>query len=464
MNSKSPFVGIQAGAHSVFDEGPERMLEIMNDTARVNAVFVYSHTYHPVRRAYPHGPSHGLPDSKPSGKPLTCNWVTPHEEYYTGTTLRHWRDPAKREFDDRDVLAELIPVAKEKGVKVYARALEGVGPHMLEAVHNFDKVQSEDLRGRKLPRACWNHPEYRRWWLATVEDMTRSYDLDGFMFGPERGGPLGPLLFHGQDVGCFCGHCVAAAERRGVDSKRARKGFEELIAMVGSPSPERPVDGFFGSILRVWMKYPEVLAWDYGQHLAKESLMAEIYRLAKGIKPRLRVGWHIAHYIVTWDLFQRAEMNYTDIASYADFIKPCVYFNVAGSRLASWEDDARRRILGDLDPATAHAWMTRTFGFDPAQEPALAELATRPYSQDYVRREVRRCVAQSGEVPVYAGIGIDLPGSGNVMASPEETKAAVRAAFEAGAQGLILSREYDEMRLESLSAVGSAIASLPKPL
>jgi len=38
---------------------------------------------------------------------------------------------------------------------------------------------------------------------------------------------------------------------------------------------------------------------------------------------------------------------------------------------------------------------------------------------------------------------------------------ATRKAFEAGAAGVLISREYDEMRLPNLRAVGRAIASLP---
>ena len=185
--------------------------------------------------------------------------------------------------------------------------------------------------------------------------------------------------------------------------------------------------------------------------------MAEMFHLIKRIKPQLQVGCHIPHYTVTWDFFHRAEMDYADIAAYADFLKPCVYFNVSGTRLANWENDARKRFLGDLDPVTAHAWITRIFGFDPEKEPPVEKLATQCYSPDYVHREARRCVERSKGVPVYAGVGIDVPGPGNVMATPDETAAAVRAAFEAGAKGLLLSREYDEMRLESLVAVGNAV-------
>jgi hypothetical protein len=45
---------------------------------------------------------------------------------------------------------------------------------------------------------------------------------------------------------------------------------------------------------------------------------------------------------------------------------------------------------------------------------------------------------------------------------PERTYEAVQKAFEAGADGILISREYNEMRLESLSAVGKALDDLNK--
>ena len=40
------------------------------------------------------------------------------------------------------------------------------------------------------------------------------------------------------------------------------------------------------------------------------------------------------------------------------------------------------------------------------------------------------------------------------------TKAAVMAAFQAGAHGVLLSRKYSEMRLANLSGAGEAIREL----
>jgi hypothetical protein len=61
-------------------------------------------------------------------------------------------------------------------------------------------------------------------------------------------------------------------------------------------------------------------------------------------------------------------------------------------------------------------------------------------------------------IPVYPGVGFDVPvRSPEFRSRPEVVSEAVREASRAGAKGLILSREYDEMRVENLKAVGSVI-------
>jgi hypothetical protein len=63
-----------------------------------------------------------------------------------------------------------------------------------------------------------------------------------------------------------------------------------------------------------------------------------------------------------------------------------------------------------------------------------------------------------GKCQVYPGIDIGIPtGRNSRKASAEDTYAAVTAALKAGADGLILSRKYSEMRLDNLAAAGRAI-------
>ena len=66
----------------------------------------------------------------------------------------------------------------------------------------------------------------------------------------------------------------------------------------------------------------------------------------------------------------------------------------------------------------------------------------------------------AGKIPVYPGVGFDIPGHDgeHFPSDPQTLYRATYRAFEAGAKGLIVSREYDEMRVENLRAVGRGCA------
>ncbi len=80
---------------------------------------------------------------------------------------------------------------------------------------------------------------------------------------------------------------------------------------------------------------------------------------------------------------------------------------------------------------------------------------------DYVYRETKRSVASAnGKTKIYSGIGFDVPGS--PPEDPEKIYEATLKAFEAGSGGIVVSREYEEMRVPNLKAVGRAVHELEK--
>ncbi len=59
---------------------------------------------------------------------------------------------------------------------------------------------------------------------------------------------------------------------------------------------------------------------------------------------------------------------------------------------------------------------------------------------------------------IWPGIEIDIPtGEKEKKTTPEDVYQAVKATFDGGAHGIILSRKYSEMRLDNLRAAGRAI-------
>ncbi len=74
-------------------------------------------------------------------------------------------------------------------------------------------------------------------------------------------------------------------------------------------------------------------------------------------------------------------------------------------------------------------------------------------------RETKRALeGVKGKCGILTGIDIDVPvEEGSRRASSEDTYLATLAALKAGAQGVILSRKFSEMRLTNLAGAGKAI-------
>lgn len=470
---ENKFLGIQLGSHSVFDEGVDHCLGKLQETAGINALFVYSHMHHhgfsTNRTLGALAPDHGITPKDPTKRNFTMVWVEPHDEYYAGTPIRYRRDPEKEEYADRDILAELIGPAHGRGMQVFARILEGHSASLAALIPNWAKLLSVDVYGRLYELPCWNNPNYRNLWTSTVEDLFKSYpDLDGFKYGSERSGPLASLIFSGSNLwaartvpGCFCEYCRARGREKGIHVERARVGLQHLYEFMQGlqDGTARTGDGVVVTLLRYLLKFPEILAWEYQWHEAKEEVAKLMYGAIKTIKPSAQVGWHVYHRGTTWDPIFRAETDYAEMAHYSDWIKPVVYHDVAGPRIRRDIEGLQQTILREFSGSQILSMIYATMGYNPELEPAYEELPVTGLTPDYVYRETKRCVdGVQGKVPVYAGVGFDIPHEKEHFRSdPETVYRATLKAFEAGAKGLVVSREYDEMRLDNLRAVGRAV-------
>jgi hypothetical protein len=185
-----------------------------------------------------------------------------------------------------------------------------------------------------------------------------------------------------------------------------------------------------------------------------------MYGTVKGIKPAAQVGWHVDHQPSSWDLVYRAEMSYEEVAPYSDFIKFIAYHDILGPRIRFWYlARLQKTVLSELSLEESLDLYYDLFGYDKKTEPKLDQLDKTGFSPDYVFRETKRSVASAaGKTKIYPGIGFDVPwGSTHVAADPEKVYEAVLKAFEAGAEGIVVSREYEEMRVPNLKAVGRAM-------
>jgi hypothetical protein len=453
------FNGIQMGPHTILDEGIERALDVIAETAAINAVMPYSHAYNAALiKALRDRADHGVPLTDNAGRRFPLVWVRTHDRYYKDTSLRHQVVTPEHEHAKRDLFAELVAPARKRGMKIYARILESSS--MSRVVANYSKVVTRDVNGKATNTACWNHPEYIAFWSGTMEDLFRSYELDGVQWGAERMGPLMNVIspWNNEPPACFCEHCHARGRAAGIDTDRAREGYKALHAYVQGQmgGAAKPPEGMFGGFLRLLIRYPEILAWEYQYRLGREAICAAMYKAVKAVTPSADVGWHVDHQPSSWDLVYRAEMSYAEMAPHSDFIKFIGYHNVLSPRIGSWYlPRFQKTILGELRLETSLEIYYELFGYDKTVEPSLAELGKRGFTPDYVFRETKRSVAAAeGKTKIYTGVGFDVPGS--PRDDPDTIYRATLNAFAAGAHGIVVSREYEEMKVENLRAVGRA--------
>ena len=466
-----PLIGIQIAGHSLLDEGMDRCLDTIQSTCRANAIFLYSHSYY---AAHGRPPSlyadHGLPIRDERQRNITRVWLRHHAAAFKDTALA-MPEPGG-EYADRDLFAEAASACRKRGLHLYARILEPSLKELAGRVANVEKAMSIGLDGKPSPQPCRNNPEWIAWWDALMSDTTKSYPLDGFQWGAERMGPLSSVLWKGAMPFCFCEHCGARAKREGIRIERAREGYSEVHALITRlhAGAKAPADGAFTNVMRLFMKFPEILAWDYQWRTALEEQGRRTHALLKAARPAAQVGRHFDHQNTSWDALFLAQWSYADVAPYADFIKPILYHDILAPRLLNQLHELKRGPLSEISLQQSLDLHYAMRGYDPDRQPKLSELETRGMNPEYVGTETKRIVdVVNGKCAVVSGIGVDVPntspGAPNGGKRPSDQAAlrdAITRAFTAGASGILISREYDEMRFESLRTIGETLRELGK--
>ncbi|HLJ45329.1 MAG TPA: hypothetical protein VKU01_04945 [Bryobacteraceae bacterium] len=457
-------IGIQVGAVSFVDEGTEKVLDIFQEKAGINTLFVATFTYGRgiAGRQVPGQPlpDHGKQEYD-TGTFRGGSFTKIHPQYYRNTVLQDFRAP---DFGDYDVLEAVLPAVRKRGIKTICWS-EDV---FARDIPNIDKLQEKELSGRNANTLCFNNPNYRNWLLGVVEDYARSYEIDGIMWGSERQGAFSNALgaSHGGSgydpgrVTCFCEFCRAKAKERGISVDRAIAGYRALESFVrDGRAGRRPVDGYYVSLWRLMLRYPELLAWEMLWTDSLRETYAAMYHKVKEVKPALGIGWHIWHNN-SFNPIYRAEQDVHELSQYSDFLKMVMYHNCAGERMASYIDSVSATIYGDVPKQELLDFHYRVMNF---QEKNLAEIPKTGWSADSVYREAKRAreALNGTKTQLWPGIDIDIPTArDHSKSTPDGTRDAVRAAFRADSDGVILSRKYSEMKLANLAGAGAAIREL----
>ena len=464
--NSQPMVGMQVGAVSFVDEGVEKVLDVFQQDGAVNTLFIATFTYGRgiAGRQVPGQPlpDHGKQEYD-TGSFFGGSYTKINPQYFKDTAFKSFR---ATDFGDYDVLEAVLPSARKRGMKTICW-FEDV---FRKDLPNIDQLQEKELSGNNATTVCFNNPNYRNWLLGIVEDWSRSYDIDGIMWGSERQGAFSNALnAHAGSspsspmrVTCFCQYCQAKAKERGINPERARQGFLELAKFVdASQKSQRPVDGYYVTLWRLMLSYPELLAWEMLWTQSLRDTYAAIYTKIKEVKPSLQVGWHIWHNN-SFNPIYRAEQDLQAIAPHSDFLKIVIYNNCGGERMAEYIDNVGRTLYGDVPKEELLEFHYKVLNY---QEKTMTEIPIVGLSADYVYRESKR--AHDGLVGtktlLWPGIDIDIPtADGHSKCSPEGVRDAVLAAFRAGSDGVLLSRKYSEMKLANLKGAGEAVRQVRK--
>lgn len=449
-----PFVGIQIGAISFVDEGVEQVLDTLESTAGVNALLISALSWSRgnAGRALYGFPDHGAqePDNLQGG----AFWK-PNPAYYTSDPNNLLApDPLLKGFD---TLADVIPAAKKRGMKVYTYYCETSSSairHIWQP--GFHQYLDRDHWGRTATRPSLMNPAYRNLWRSVIDDWFSNHELDGMLWGIERQSPLMDIFRADSSTG-FDEFFVAEARARGINVERAIEGYRKVdLFLQGVRKGDRPRDGVFITLLRHLLHHPEVLMWEKMWLDAHQDMYHEVTGMIRFSDPKHEVGLGIWQLINTYNPYLRAQYDQSDYGRYADWLKPVLYNTPAGMRFAEFSKSWQKGVLADATPDGAYNALANILGLEEFIAP-LSDAPMAGFTPEYVKEWTKNLIADTG-CKVYPGIGVGVGDGGNSKAiTPEEISASSHAAFEGGASGLLLSRNYSEADLSSLQAVGTVL-------
>lgn len=446
----APFpVYLQLNPVSLLDEGCNQILDIAQDKGAATGVVLALHGFNPeVMDRGATWPGHGPRGSHGS---LGGTFAPLDDANFAG--LRVGSPEVKdARFAGFNALGELEPEATRRGLETHIYILESASTGGWQKnVRGWVHILEIDAEGRRGRMPCVNHPDYRGWKLALLESVYKAYRFDGLLWGVERWGPFHQTLAGGTAY-CFCPHCAVIGGQHGLDWRRVREGYMALAGAVADAA----IDS--AAVLRVLLRFPEILAWEHAWTESYLSLHRELYGAVKWLAPERKFGLGLWHYYMINPVL-RAEWDMASFARYCDYLRPILYHLPEGPRAARHYGQLTKSLFRGA--AIEDLW--RAFaGMLGLNLPAMAAMASTGMPGEFVGQGVRTVRAACADaVPVIAGLGIDVFEHGLDRAmEPADAAAGLRAAVAAGCAGITLSRNYAEMRIDNIAAVGQTLREL----
>ena len=405
--AKRFIVGMQVHFLSeLLDEGIDAALETMSDVGGVNTLMLLTNVDEMSTLSW------GKLSHNPTGRRfLSVSGFTyePHLKYYSKTKMK----PKKIDENGASAFHAAIEAAENYGMERYAFIL-----HRFPFFEEHRDSQMVDALGRQLPGIfCYNNPEVRNLYLGMVEDLLRSYDLDGIFldlldhsiqFGfrtltDEMANMLGltSLPYPEMGLACFCKHCRERAEKERIDVEKVRRGLLRGVSLGYIPDKVERL-ARVDEVFRFLAEVPEYLEWLRFRMESNSEIHEEIHELVKSIDPSLKVALDIYSISDSW----KYAADWKKLVGSCEWIKPMFYS-----------------------------------GTYPGA----------PFPPERIYSETIAAIEETSHI-----VGI-APGVNACALTPEDVSKSVEQALKAGADGVVVSWDYALIPLESMSAARKAI-------
>src|SRR5712692_3497105 len=119
VRRRKPYIAIQIGAVSFVDEGTEKVLDILQEKAHVNTLWLNTYTYERGTGGR-QIPGHPLPDHGVQAYDLDYHGGAFYDydpKYFRNMVLDDFRAP---DYNRLNILTEVLPKAKKRNIDVFA--------------------------------------------------------------------------------------------------------------------------------------------------------------------------------------------------------------------------------------------------------------------------------------------------------------------------------------------------------
>lgn len=462
--SKDFSMGIQVGAVSFYDEGADKVLDVLQENANINTIYIPVFAYN-RGLAGRQVPGYAFPDH--GSKKTDVNfrggyYATMNESYYQKSIYKP-KHARATELGDYDVLADVIPKAKKRGIKIIAFFADNFSKTLPHA----DKLNDINYKGNLMGSVNLSNPYYLEFVRAMMEDCIKNYDIDGILWRTERPGPLSDLLsLHHKKakvkspVG-FDEYNIALAKEEGIDVARVKKAFHVLSDFTKTTlNGTAPIDGYYVNFWRILFQYPELLQWQHFMIQRVRDIYQMIYQQVKTLNPDLTVGWALS-FKNMYNPFYRAQQDITTLTDYSDFLKIVMYTNVGGARLFRVTENMTKSLYGDMNQQECLDFISNTMGYKKMN---IEHIKSQGLPSSIITKETQRAKAtvKDSKTKIYAAVDIDIPPDSSgydsylKKMSPEDVTNSVNAAIDGHADGIIMARKYSEMNLANIQGASKA--------